>query len=461
MIKVDNFVVKLRAYPNAEQREKIDRILYGLRVAYNVTAYEITKGNPMITKQDANNPETRWPDFKVCRKKEWLNWLRENYNLSDVPAIALSASHYSIFEDMNTSWSNFHPEIVGKQKKTKKGKPIFKLDGTPVWEKTEKPVKLPCGKWKPEYYSNKKPRESFTVQSIAHRFVLKDKSKSVYIPVTNLGMIKVRGWRYDLKYGDNQQEFLEYFSNKDLFPRGKALSVTLSKDNCGDYWIIVYLQTVWMPDKSKAEKKSIGIDVGIKDIAITSDGSKYENQHFRKKEKNHKRIINKKVSRRQGWSNATFRELHKADKSLQPSKGYIKAKLKLSKLEKKIARKRQNYNNVVTADIVTSADFIGIESLNVKGMMSNHRLADALSDAAMYDVLSRIKYKAERYGVPVVEIGKWEPSSQLCSNCGYKNVEVKNLSVRSWTCPKCGETHDRDVNAAKNILAMARKKKKK
>lgn len=138
-------------------------------------------------------------------------------------------------------------------------------------------------------------------------------------------------------------------------------------------------------------------------------------------------------------------------------KGYEHTKLKLAKLERKVARRRENYNHNVTAEIVNKASFVGIESLNVKGMMSNRHLAYALSDAAMYDVLSKIKYKADRQGIPVVEIGQWEPSSQLCHVCGYQNKKVKNLNVRDWTCPQCGAHHDRDINAAINILNMAKK----
>ena len=239
--------------------------------------------------------------------------------------------------------------------------------------------------------------------------------------------------------------------------RKKVFGVTVSKDNCGDYWLVVKLQTVWLPDKASEKKKvPIGVDVGIKDIAITSEGQKYENKHFARSMKRKKRRLNRKVSRRQGWSNIKFREAHKKDKELKPSKGYERSKLKLAKLERKIARRRENYNHNVTLDIVQSASFIGIESLNVKGMMANHHLAYALNDAAMYDVLSKLKYKSEWRHVPVKEIGQWEPSSKTCSVCGYKRKNL-SLSVREWTCPECGSHHDRDVNAAINIRNFALK----
>ena len=421
-IKVDNFVVKLRAYPNKEQREKIDTILHGLRVAYNVAAYEIAKGNESLSKPDKKDESVRWPNFSACMKKEWIDYLRINYPVvKDVPATSLASSVYGIFTDMKKSW--------------------------------ETSKKLPCGKWKPDYYSNKKQRTSFTVQTMQSGFEFPENSKSTYISVTGLGKVKCRGWRYDLRFGDKPEcTFLEFYEKQK-----KKFGVTVSKDNCGDYWLVVKLQTVWLPDKKSENKKEIGVDVGVKDIAITSDGKKYENKHFARNEKKKKRLLNRKLSRRQGWANIKFREEHKKDKTIKPSKRYEETKLKLAKLERKIARRRENYNNNVSIDIVRNASFIGIESLKVSGMMQNKKMSYALADAAMYSVLSKIKYKSAWRNIPVKEIGRYDPSSQTCSSCGYINKEVKNLDVREWTCPKCSAHHDRDINAAINIRNFALK----
>lgn len=452
MIKASNYVIKLRAYPTAEQRQKIDAILNGVRVAYNVTAYEITQGNPLVTKPDKKDEAVLWPNFGGCMKKEWLSYLRDNYEaVKCVPSTALSSSAYGIFGvDMKKSWENNHPLVpcqdkAGNQKVNKAGKPVF--------ERLQKAVKLPATKWKPDYYSKKKPRTSFTVQTCVSGFVFSDESKTVRVGVTNVGKVKCRGWRTDIRFGeDGSETFTEAFEKK------KTFGVIVSKDNCGDYYLAVKLQTVWIPNDS-AEKIPIGVDVGIKDVAITSDGEKYQNQHYKKKEKRHRKRLNRKMSRRQGWANEEFREEHQKNDELKPSGGYEKAKAKMAKLDRKIARRREWYNNNVSASIVNKSSFVGIESLNVKGMMSNHHLAFALSDAAMHDILFKIKYKADWQNVPVVEIGQWEPSSQLCNVCGYKNPKVKNLNVREWTCPECGSHHDRDINAAKNILSMAEAKK--
>ena len=103
------------------------------------------------------------------------------------------------------------------------------------------------------------------------------------------------------------------------------------------------------------------------------------------------------------------------------------------------------------------SEFIGIEDLLITGMMKNRHLAYSASDAAMGDVLSKLRYKAEWNKVPIIQIGRFEPSSQLCSVCGYRNKETKNLRIREWTCPECGSHLDRDINAARNILAIAQR----
>lgn len=450
-IRVDNYVIKCRAYPTKEQAEQVDKILHGVRVAYNVTAYEITQGNPMVTKPDKNDETVLWPNFSGCMKKEWLAYLRDNYEaVKCVPSVSLSSSTYGIFGvDMKKSWENHHPMVSAKDKagnqKMRNGKQVF--------ERMNKAVKLPATKWKPDYYSKKKLRTSFTVQTKVSAFIFTEDSKAVRVGVTNVGKIKCRGWRSDILFGEDKPEKLF----QDAFSKRKQFGVTVSKDNCGDYWIAVKLQTVWKPDKSKSNPVPIGVDVGIKDIAITSEGTKYENKKFKRSQKRRLRRLSRKVSRRQGWSNIEFREAHKKDKELTPSKNYNSSVLKKAKLERKIARQRDNWNHNVTADIVNSASFIGVEDLLVKGMMKNRHMAYSATDAAMGDVLQKLKYKAEWQRVPIQQIGRFEPSSQLCHVCGYRNRNVKNLSIRKWTCPECGSHHDRDINAAINIRDMALK----
>ena len=455
-IEVKNFVVKLRAYPTKEQAEKIDKAIYGVGVAYNVTAKNITECNPDVTKPKKDREGFIEPNFPACSNKKWLDWLVSHYPvIGDVPRGALSSSAYGVFTDLKRAYKTFHPEkIPHVQAKTKTGMPKFRRNGEPVWEKTNKSIEVSCEKWKPERYTRKHPRTSFTVQTGSSAFRFSPDSKTVYVGVTNMGKVKCRGWRHDLRYGQGDCTFQEFYRRKENVK--KAFGVTVSKDNCGDYWITVKLQTVWKPVKEKSKRVPIGIDVGIKDIAITSDGKKYGNEKFKYAVRKHKKQLNRMLSRRQGWANIKFREAHQDNKDLKPSKNYESTKLKLAKLERKVARRRENRNHVATMDIVSRSNFIGIESLNVKGMMKNRRLTNALSDAAMYDVLSKLQYKANWNGIPVQAIGRWVPSSKTCHVCGYKKKDLK-LKNRDWICPSCGTHLDRDINAALNILAFAQK----
>ena len=427
--KVPNYTMKCRIYPNKSQQEIIDKILHGIRVAYNVTMYEMITylKNTKEAKDKKENKIVHFPQFSSMVKKDWLNYLRTNYSaVQEVPAGCLSSSVYGVFScDAKKAW-----ESLGK-----------------------KPIEF----YKPFFYSAKKPRTSYSYQETFSKFSFSDTNKNIlYINLNKLGKVKIRGWnqkiRFDENYSKDFVSFIKESSGKTQF------GVTISKNNIDEYFICFKLSNIYKFIKEADNKEELGIDVGLKDIAICSNGDKYENKHFAKKEKHHKKILNRQCSRRWGWSNEEFRKEHKENPDLAPSKRYEKTMLSMKKLDNKISRKRNLYNHETSLHIVSSATSIAVESLNVKGMMANHRLAYALSDAAMYDVLNKISYKSTWYNRTITAIGQFDPSSQRCSNCGYQNPLVKKLSVREWDCPCCGSHHDRDVNAAKNILWYAKQK---
>ena len=218
-----------------------------------------------------------------------------------------------------------------------------------------------------------------------------------------------------------------------------------------------------------AEKTtSIGIDVGIKDIAILSTGQKIENKHFKKEKASTLAKLNHQLSKRWGPANMAYRDYNKARRNdiqnninattlplAPPSKRYLATKHKKTLIERKIARRRDTYYHQQTANIVRQSNMIALETLRVSNMLRNHKLASALSDAAMSNFMEKLAYKAERSGIEIRRIGIFEATSQLCSNCGEQYPAAKNLSVREWTCPTCKTHHDRDINAAKNILSIA------
>ena len=179
-----------------------------------------------------------------------------------------------------------------------------------------------------------------------------------------------------------------------------------------------------------------GIDLGIKELCITSDGKKYENPKIIIK-------YEKKLTKLQ-------RQLSHKEKR---SKNYYKTKKKIALCHEKIRNSRKDYLHKVSHEIISENQVIVSENLQIKNMVKNHHLAKAISDVSWYELTRQLEYKAKWNGRKYIKIDTFYASSQICSVCGYQNSYTKDLSVRRWICPKCGTEHDRDINAAKNILA--------
>ena len=181
----------------------------------------------------------------------------------------------------------------------------------------------------------------------------------------------------------------------------------------------------------------VGVDVGIKHLAVTSEEQYFENPKALKRYARKLKRLNRQLSRRK-----------------KGSRNWHKTKAKLAKLHDRITCIRQDIQHKATTTIVNSASRIGIESLNVAGMLKNHRLAKALSDASLSSFLSMLKYKAERNCVKIVEADTFYPSSKTCSTCGTVDTDL-SLSDRTYHCSVCGHTQDRDLNAAINLKNVA------
>jgi putative transposase len=216
-------------------------------------------------------------------------------------------------------------------------------------------------------------------------------------------------------------------------PEGTLKSVTVSVNPSGEYFAAcLYDDGKDLPEKS-SEGKAIGIDVGLTHYAITSDGTKHGNpKYYRKYEK--------KLAKRQ----------KQLSRKLKGSNNRHKARIKVAKVHTKIVRCREDFIHKLSRKLVDENQVIVVENLAVRNMVKNHKLAKSISDAGWGDFCTMLKYKSEWEGKTYIEVDRFYPSSKTCNNC-LNRVDSLSLDIRSWQCPKCGENHDRDINAAKNI----------
>lgn len=268
---------------------------------------------------------------------------------------------------------------------------------------------------KPRFKSKKNPSQSYTTKNVSNNIQIIDNK----IKLPKLKRVKFA----------NSREV-----------KGRILRATISRRPSGKYFVSLLAEEEI--NELPKTNSSVGIDLGIKDLAILDNGVIYNNNKFTYKMEQKLKREQRKLSRRQ-------LQAKKKGIKLLDAKNYQKQKIKVAKLHEKIMNQREDFLNKVSTIIIKNHDVICIEDLNTKGMIKNHKLAKSISDVSWSSFVTKLQYKADWYGKEIVKNDRWYPSSQICSSCGT-NTGKKTLDIRIWTC-ECGVEHDRDINAAINI----------
>ena len=370
--------IKVRIYPNAEQKLLIDKTIGCYRFVYNQTLAESNQAY----KDTGHFTNVKNRTLRLVSLKEEFPWLKE------VDASALQQAIRNFNKAMDNHFKN--PKHFGFPKfKTKKF--------------SKQSYKTPYNNGKANIYDKQ------------------------HIKLPKVGLVATKPMSLPKDY--------------------KLLSITIVKTKTNKYYAKLCVETE-VSDLSKTGKQS-GFDLGLTDLLISSDGSKIKPPKFSKNS-------SEKLAKAQRKLSKMRIKLEKAGIGLSEAKNYQKQKRRVAKIYEHIANQRKDFNHKLSLQLVNEYDLLAFEDLNIKGMLKNHRLAYSISDVSWSQLINFIQYKCLWYGKQFIQVPRFYASSKTCSVCGCYHKEIVNsLAIRDWICPDCSTYHDRDINAAKNILNYA------
>lgn len=366
--------IKIRLYPNKEQELKLNKVLGCYRFVYNQM---------------------------LARKQQEYKENNKSLGLTDLSKYF----HGELLKDENYAWL--------KKQNTK----VMKQSIRQMLSAYEKFFKQHNGFPK---FKSKKDKQSalFPLEAISKNNKFETRKITLTQPLK------------DIRFRCSDLYFNRLKQYNDMIR-----SATLSKTKSGNFFLSILIE---LPNEDVVKyhqtNEHVGIDLGVKDFVITSDGEVFENKHFYKSQERKIAKLQRQISKKQKGSN-----------------NRNKVRIKLAKAFEKLSNQKEQYIHSMVNDLLTYYDIVFMEDLNVQGMLKNHKLAKAIQEIGFYRFKSILTYKAFNNGKQVVLVDRFYPSSKTCHICGYINKGLK-LSDRDWICPECGERNDRDLNAAMNIL---------
>ena len=373
-----NKAYKFRLYPNNEQKLLINKTFGCTRLVYN---YYLHK------KQELYKNEKKSISTYECIK-DLPNLYKEYPFLKEIDRQSLRCALF----DLDNAYNKFFKE--------KSGFPNYKS-------------KFGKNSYRTNYIKNTYKEKQY------ENIKLDLKNKTITLP--KLKSVKIKGYR-----NLNNLE-------------GRIINATVSKEE-NKYYVSVVVEQI-LKDKEITPASIVGIDLGVKDLVITSDSIKYDNNKIIQK-------YEKRIKRKQ-------REL---SRKIKNSNNHYKTKSELKRLYMKIKNTRKYTIHKITKEITDNNDIIVTEKLKIKNMLKNHNLAKSIQDASLYEIIRQLTYKTKWKFKKMYQVDTFYPSSQICSKCDYKNNITKNLNVREYECPNCGSKLDRDYNASENIMFEGLKK---